>query len=171
MNKLIALLLIVFLQLAPAYAGPDFTKAKQVELEGRQLLNNIVNAQDLTKDQKIDIFSQALLKGVHDLGAMECYIDWFVEGIQRAVAAAPLKVQDSIPPNMENADIPEYLVRQANNMVSLQKVQRQHSGASQKIYVIALPITPTEERQLKNADEILNFFLNHSDRIYVEVQQ
>ena len=73
MKYLLTLLLIIGM-MAPAYAGPDMTKAKAVELEGRQLINDIVSANDLTKDQKIDILSQAVVKGVSDLAIAEAYL-------------------------------------------------------------------------------------------------
>lgn len=174
MNKLIALLtgLIMIGANLSALAGPDMSKVKTVTLEGEQLIHNVMEAKDLTKDQKMDILSQALLKAVRDLAIEESYIDWFIDGINRAVGASPPRLVDSFPPNLENADIPEFLVKNLVNFNTLQKVKNDTVGAKPStVLVLSVKVTPDEFRRLSDRDSIINFFINNEERIFFEVQK
>lgn len=172
MRYLLTLLLVMGM-MAPAYAGPDFSKRKQIVLEGRQLIHNVTQAPDLTKDQKIDILSQEVDKAVYDLGTFEAYIDWFVDGISKAVGASPLVVRDSIPPNMENADIPEFLVRQLMNIQAMKRTQDQVVGAPKAppVLYLGIKLTGEEVRRLTSSDDMINFVINHEDRVFFQVQK
>lgn len=171
MKYLLTLLLVIGM-MAPAYAGPDMTKAKAVELEGRQLINDIVSANDLTKDQKIDILSQAVVKGVSDLAIEEAYLDWLIAGIGRALDASPLKIRDSLPPMMENADIPEYLVHQLLNINAMKRTQDEVTGAKPgPVLYVGVKLTPEEYRKLSNADDMINFMLNNEQRLFFQVEK
>lgn len=170
--KYLLTLLLVMGMMAPAYAGPDFSKTKAIELEGQQLIHNIVQAPDLTKDQKIDILSQALTKAIYDVANLEAYITWFVDGIARGVEAAPLRVIESIPPNMENADIPEYLVRQLLNINAMKRTQDEVVGAKPSpVLYVGVKLTPEEYRKLSNSDDMINFMLNNESRLFFQVEK
>lgn len=171
MKYLLTLLLVIGM-MAPAYAGPDFSRGKAVVLEGQQLINDLINASDLTKDQKIDILSQALLKSVQDLATEEAYIDWFIAGIGRALDASPLKVRDSLPPDMENADIPEYLVQQLLNMDAMRRAQNEVVGAKPSpILNVSIKLTPEELRRLSSRDDMINLILNNESRLFFQVEK
>lgn len=171
MKHLLTLLLVMGI-MAPVYAGPDFSKTKAVELEGRQLIHNIVEASDLTKDQKIDILSQALTKAIYDVAHLEAYITWFVDGIARGVEAAPIRVIDSIPSNMENADIPEYLVRQLLNMNAMKRTQDEVVGTKEApVLYLRVKLTQDELRRLSNSDDMINFVINHEDRVFFQLER
>lgn len=142
----------------PSFAGPDFKDRERVVVEGRQLISNVVEARDLTKDQKIDILSQAVNKSVYDLATMEAYVNWLIEGITKAVGASPLEIQDSIPPNMENADIPEFLVKQLQNPSA--KGSSVGLKSNELMVVFSMPITKEEYRKNRDYDEFVNLFLN-----------
>lgn len=172
MKYLLTLLLVIGM-MAPAYAGPDFSNTKAIELEGQQLIHNIVQAPVLTKDQKIDILSQALTKAIYDVAHLEAYITWFVDGIARGVEAAPLKVIESIPPNMENADIPEFLVRQLMNIQAMKRTQDEVVGAPKAppVLYLGIKLTGEEARRLTSSDDMINFVINHEDRVFFQVQK
>lgn len=170
--RYLLILLLVIGMMAPVYAGPNMNKAKAMQLEGRQLINDIVNANDLNKDQKIDILSQALMKGVTDLSIEEAYLDWLIAGIGRALDASPLKVRDSIPPNMENADIPEYLVHQLLNIDAMRRTQNEVIGAKPSpVLYVSVKLTPEEYRKLSNSDDMINFMLNNEQRLFFQVEK
>lgn len=141
-----------------ASAGPNFKDRERVVVEGRQLISNVVEARDLTKDQKIDTLSQAVNKSVYDLATMAAYVNWLVEGIIKAVSASPLEIQDSIPPNMENADIPEFLVKQLQNPNA--KGSSVGLKSNELMVVFSMPITKEEYRKNRDYDEFVNLFLN-----------
>lgn len=167
MNRWLLTILLVMSTWAPAQAEPknyfqhmqDRTLAEEVSAE------KVINATGISTKEKFQILQNRLgeLAG-RESGAQD-FCDWFIDGISRAVRSATLKVQDSIPEQMENADIPEFLVKQTLNSVDVKKLNKP------SVLYVGVSISQDEARRLSSRDDMINFMLNHEDRLFYQLEK
>ncbi len=176
MNKLILLIGALLLSSSlPVFAESITDKAfkaglKAVELEITDLEE--LKRSSLSTQEKQNMLFNRVCELTKDKAIAEAYVDWFIEGIGRAVDAMPPHMVDSIPPNLENADIPEYLVKQLLNASAVQRAGAQVTNSKgDTVLNLSIKITPEEYRRLSTTDQMINFIMNHEDRIFVRIDK
>lgn len=171
MKYLLTLLLVIGV-VAPVYAVDPYKGVDEEVKEAKAFVAKL-KASPLSADEKFFGLSENFVGEVRNRKVAENFIDWYMAGVGRALDATPLKVRDSLPPGMENADIPEYLVHQLLNMDAMSRAQDEVVGAPKKPPVLYLGIKLTQEevRRLSNSDDMINFVINHEDRVFYQVQK
>ncbi len=160
MNKityslLIGALLLGFNQSALAF---DPYKGAIEQAQGAAEYAKAISRAEETNETKLGILSRLFEEQVYKRAIAESFVNWLVEGIKRAVSASPIEIQDSIPPNMENADIPEFLVKQLQNPSA--KGSSVGLKSNELMVVFSMPISKEEYRKNRDYDEFVNLFLN-----------
>lgn len=174
MRYLLTLLLVMGM-MAPAYAdvAGDAFKAKQEATDLEMGTIEQIKASKFSDKEKIEILSGRIFELAGGQAVAEVYIDWFIEGISRALGASPLAVRDSIPSGMMNADIPEFLVRQLMNIQAMKRTQDEVVGAPKAppVLYLGIKLTGEEVRRLTSSDDMINFVISHEDRVFFQVQK
>lgn len=167
-NRLIAFLLALTLQ-APAFAFDPY-KAAQEAADGEVLdITFILNSKQFTDKQRLSMLRDKVLEKTHKAAFAEEFNNWMVEGIRRGLSTAPLQVQDSVPPDMNNADLPEFLVKECVNF------NKSKGGASglpiNKLLIVgSIAVTNSQYRKMGTADDFLNFMLDNAGDIFFHIE-
>lgn len=170
MKYLLTLLLVIGM-MAPAYAVDPYKGVDEEVKEAKAFVAKL-KASPLSADEKFFGLSENFVSEVRNRKVVENFIDWYIEGVGRALDATPLKVRDSLPPDMENADIPEYLVHQLLNIDAMRRAQNEVVGAKPSpILIVSIKLTPEELRRLSSRDDMINLILNNESRLLFQVEK
>ena len=171
MKYLLTLLLVMIME-APVYAFDPYEDVDQQVAAAKAHVKKLTQNLNLSKEEQIFVLSECFVDMVRKEKVSYNYVDWFIEGIKKAVGACPLKVQDSIPPNMENADIPEYLVNQLKNINAMKRTQDEVTGTKPgPVLYIGLKLTLEELRRLSSRDDMINLIFNNESRLFFQVEK
>ena len=172
MRYLLTLLLVMGM-MPPVYAFDAFEGVAEKVAAAKAHAKMIAEHPNLSTEEKLFGLTECFVDQVQKTEIENNVISWLIDGISRALGASPLAIRDSIPSNMENADIPEYLVRQLLNMDAMKRTQDEVVGAPKKPPVLYLGIKLTQEevRRISNSDDMINFVINHEDRVFFQVQK
>lgn len=171
MKYLLTLLLVIGM-MAPAYAAVDPYKGTAEEVQSANYYVEKVHGSKLSEEEKFSAISENFVNEVRRRKIAENFVDWLIDGISRALDASPLKVRDSLPPDIENADIPEYLVHQLLNMDAMRRAQNEVVGAKPSpILNVSIKLTQEELRRLSSRDDMINLILNNESRLFFQVEK
>lgn len=175
MRYLLTLLLVISM-MAPAYADVtgDAYKAKQEATDLEMGAIEMIKAQKGYSDkEKLEVLANRIFELAGDEAAARVFINWYMDGIHKAMEATPLPIRDSIPNGMGNAEIPEFLVRQLMNIQAMKRAQDEVVGAPKAppVLYLGIKLTGEEARRLTSSDDMINFVINHEDRVFFQVQK
>ncbi len=178
MNRLIAYSLLAGLIMiganlsAEALPFPDFKDAQADAVGEGASSQFVINNKQLSTEDKFTLLRDRTSELAYKKSQAEAVVDWLLDGVGRAVSAAPPRLVDSFPPDLNNSDIPEFLVKNLVNFNTLQRVKNDTVGAKPStVLVLSVKVTPDEFRRLSDRDSIINFFINNEERIFFEVQK
>lgn len=176
MNKLISYSLLVgalLIGFSPSVlAFPDFKDA-QADAIGEEAAAQQVIDSRAPAPEKFGLLRDRLGELAYKKSQAESVVNWLIDGIGRAVSASPPQFIDGMPPDMENADIPEFLVRQCLNASALQKAGTQVYGAkpNEIVLFLSVKVTPEEYRKLGARTTLENFIISNPDRWFIRIEK
>lgn len=173
MNRLIAFLLALTLQ-APAYAfSTDLDDVKkQAKMELVDNCQQVMDDTDMTAKEKMEVLSDWVVEEGVRKAQLQAFLNEMIDGVNRAVMAFPPKLLDTIPPDIENDEIPEFLVLQLLNCKAMREAEDMVNPKTKApVLHLSISLTEQESRSLSTVDKMINFLMSHEDRIFVQVQK